>query len=94
MSNNATCSTINYMDIDVASNVADDVAANVASYVAGDDDVYMSMMWKVVLTWRMMWQVTSAPHPISGWTKFNVGHKLGPNISQPTINFQLTKFST
>ena len=50
MSNNATCSTINDMDIDVASNVTDDVAANVASYVAGDDDVYMSMMWKVVLT--------------------------------------------
>ena len=47
MSNNATCSTINDMDIDVASNVTDDVAANVASYVAGDDDVYMSMMWKV-----------------------------------------------
>ena len=82
VTDNATCSTINDMDIDVA--------ADVASDVAGDDDVYMSMMWKVLVTW----QVTSAPQPISGWIQFCVGHKLGPNISQPAINFQLTKFST
>ena len=46
VTNNATCSTINDMDIDMAS----DVAANVASDVAA----HMATTW--MLTWTMMWQ--------------------------------------
>ena len=46
VTDNATCSTINDMDIDMAS----DVAANVASDVAA----HMATTW--MLTWTMMWQ--------------------------------------
>ena len=46
VTDNATCSTINDMDIDMAL----DVAANVASDVAA----HMATTW--MLTWTMMWQ--------------------------------------
>ena len=46
------------------------------------------------MTWLLTWRVTSAPRPICEWAQFSLVHRLGPNISQPTINFQLTKIST
>ena len=46
VTDNATCSTINDMDIDMASDVAADVAFDMASHVA--------TTW--MLTWTMMWQ--------------------------------------
>ena len=50
VTNNATCSTINDMDIDMAS----DVAANMVADVAFDVAAHVATTW--MLTWTMMWQ--------------------------------------
>ena len=68
----------------------DDVAIDLAkTWIAM---IICKLTWP--MTWLLTWWVTSAPQPICGWAQLRMVHRLGPNISQPTISFQLTKFST
>jgi len=82
--------------------VTDSIATSYIDDMEDDVAIDLAKTWIAMiickLTWPMTWlltcRVTSAPRPICGWAQFSMVHKLGPNISQPTINFQLTKFST
>jgi len=49
----------------------------------------MAMMWTVTWQSYVMWQVTSAAQPTSGWAQFRVGHQIGPNFN-PFIRIVIT----
>ena len=82
--------------------VTDSIAMSHIDDMEDDVAADMVMMWIAMMTckltwpmtWLLTWRVTSAPRPICEWAQFSLVHRLGPNISQPTINFQLTKIST
>ena len=68
VTNNATCSTINDMDIDVASDITADVASDVAAH--------MATTW--MLTWTMMWQRVNLGPFAYGPIKFLLMKKQSP----------------
>ena len=90
---NITNSIIFVID-SIAMSHIDDMEDNVAADMVMTWIAMMTCKLTWPMTWLLTWRVTSAPRPICEWAQFSLVHRLGPNISQPTINFQLTKFST
>ena len=72
VTDNATCSTINDMDI----NMESDRAANVAADVAFDMAAHVAATW--MLTWTMMWQRVNLGPFAYGPIKFLLMKKAEP----------------
>ena len=72
VTDNATCSTINDMDIDLAS----DMAANMDADVAFDVAAHVATTW--MLMWTMMWQRVNLGPFAYGPIKFLLMKKQSP----------------